>query len=496
MPIPRLTLNRLLTAIVFIALFTMAVRYPADSDTWWHMRAGQTMWQTRALLTADPFSHTAKGLPWIDHSWLAQLLWYGLLSLGGWPAVSLGLAALVTGAFGLAWRHSEGNLYVRAFSVVLGAIASSLVWAARPQMISFLLAALTAFLLARFKHRRGRLLPWLPLIVLVWVNMHGGYAIAFILLACYWLGEMFNRLTASPADAAPPADLRHLLWSTLLSLAAVAVNPYTWRMWLYPFQTVGIGVLRQFIAEWQSPNFHQPILLPFLLMLLLLLAALARCGAKADWTDLALLGAWTTLSLFAVRNVAIFALVCTPILTRYGTLALEAQFGPLSIGRPRSLSLALYRLNALLLALIALGAAARIAVTLSPAAMAEAEAERFPADAVAFLQRTRPPGPMFNSYNIGGYLMYHLWPDYPVFVDGRTDLYNDDFLRDYLKTVNALPGWPDTLARYGVRLAVLERDTPLAQTLTTDPGWQTLYADEQAAIFARRPIALKDAVSP
>ncbi len=481
----RLTLNRLLTAIVFIALFTMAVRYPADSDTWWHMRAGQTMWQSRALLTTDPFSHTQAGAPWINHSWLAQLLWYGLLALGGWPAVSLGLAALVTGAFGLAWRQGEGNRYVRAFAVVLGAIASSLVWAARPQMVSFLLAALTAFLLARFKQGRGKLLPGLPLVVLVWVNMHGGFAIAFILLLCYLLGETFNRL-APAAGAPPPADLRHLLWSTLLSLAVVVVNPYTWRMWLYPFQTVGIGVLRQFIAEWQSPNFHQPILLPFLLMLLLLLAAMARCGRKVDWTDLALVGAWTTLSLFAVRNVAIFALVCTPVLARYGTRALEAQFGVLAVGRPRSLSPALYRLNAALLALVALGAAARIAATLSPAAMARAEAERFPADAVAFLQQTRPPGPMFNSYNIGGYLMYHLWPDYPVFVDGRTDLYDDAFLRDYLRTVNALPGWEERLARYGVRLAVLERDTPLAQTLAGAPGWQTLYADEQVTVFARQ----------
>lgn len=477
----RLDFNRLVTALTFIALFAMAIRYPADSDTWWHLRAGQAMLESGSLLTTDIFSHTRAGSLWINHGWLAQLFWYGLLAWGGLTALSLGLATLVTVTFWLVWRQSEGNLYVKAFGVILGAIASSIVWAARPQMVSVLFSAVAAFLLYRFKKEDRSLLPWYPLLVLVWVNCHGGFAVAFILPACYLAGEAVNRLTR---PAAPTIRWRHLLVTVGLSLAVVGVNPHTWRLWLYPFQTVGIGVLRGFIAEWQSPNFHLPILLPFWLMVLLLLAAFAQSGRKVDWTDLALVGAWATLSMLAVRNVAIFAVVCTPILIRYTQAALEAQFGPLTLGRPRLVSPLISRVNALLLGLIVVAALAQIGVTLNPQALRKAEQEKFPAEAVAFLKAHPLAGPMFNSYNIGGYLMYHL-PEYPVFVDGRTDLYNDEFLRAYLQTVNVGPDWEALLAQYHIRLVVLEKDLPLAGIIGRTGGWEEIYSDAQIVILRR-----------
>ena len=484
-----LDFNRLTTVIVFIAIFTMALRYPADHDTWWHLRAGQAMVETSQVLTSDIFSHTQAGQRWINHGWLAQLFWYGLFALGRWPAVALGLASLITLAFWLVWRQGEGNLYLKAFALVLGAISSSFIWAARPQMISFLLTALAAWLLYRFKRQGGKLLPWLPLLVLVWVNVHGGFAIAFILMGCYALGEVFNHLTTKTIGQAEVVSWpawRQLLLTMFICLVVVGLNPQTWRMWLYPFQTVGIGVLRDFIAEWQSPNFHQPIVQPFLLLLLLLLAAIARSGHKVDWTDLALLGVWTTLSLLAVRNIPIFALVCTPIFIRYANFALEEQFGPLTIGQARRLPRPFYLANWLLLGLVIAGSLGRMAVTLSPTALRKAEEETFPYQAVRFIQETHPPGPLFNSYNFGGYLIFKLWPDYPVFVDGRTDLYDDEFLRLYLATNMALGNWQAHLDQYGIQLVVIERNSPLELALRQDSRWEQVFADDQAVIFKRK----------
>jgi hypothetical protein len=485
-----LNLNRLVTGIVFIAIFTMAIRFPVDSDTWWHLRAGQTMVERHSLLTSDPFSQTQIGQPWINHGWLAQLFWYELFTLGRWPAVALGLATIITLAFWLVWQQSEGNLYLKAFALILGAISSSFIWAARPQMISFLLTALVAWLLYRFKRQGRKLLPWLPLIVLFWVNIHGGFAIAFILMIGYAVGEVFNHLTSKKiahSEVISWPAWRHLLLTIIVCLAVVGINPYTWRMWLYPFQTVNIGVLRDFIAEWQSPNFHQPIVQPFLLMLLLLLAAIARTSHKVDWTDLALVGAWTALSLLAVRNIPLFALVCTPIFVRYANVALEEQFGPISLGRMQRLPQRLYLANWLLLSLVVVGSITQISLTLSPIALLKAEQAAFPYHAVRFIQETRPPGPIFNSYNFGGYLIFKLWPEYLVFVDGRTDLYDDEFLRTYLGTNMALPGWQTRLEKYDVQLVLIERSSPLDPALTQDPTWSKLFEDEQAVIFKREP---------
>lgn len=475
----QLTTNRLLTAIVFIGVFAMAIRYPAGADTWWHLRAGEWMLDHGQILTTDVFSFTRAGTPWIDHGWLAQLFWAGIFRLGGWTLLGLTLATIVTATFAIVWKVSEGNIFVKAFAVILAASASSIIWTARPQMLSFLFTAIALMLLENFRRRGKSLLPAFPLLVLVWVNVHGGFAIAFILLGMYLAGAVFSFQFSVFSGQVKK------LWVVLgVSLLVVPLNPNGWQMWLYPFRTVGIGALSAFIAEWQSPDFHMPIVQVFLLLVLLLIAAIARSGKRTDWTDLALFGGWLTLSLFAVRNVAIFAVVSVPLLARYGSAALESQFGSLPFARPKPVSSKMAAVNWVLLGLLLFAAVARSVAVLSPAAISAAEREQFPADTVAFIRENHPAGNMFNSYNIGGYLLYQLYPDYPVFVDGRTDLYDDAFLRQYLRVLNG-DGWEDVFRQHNIRLAVVESDAPLARALT-ESGWVKRYydADTPWAVFS------------
>jgi hypothetical protein len=490
-------MERLLFLLTFIAVFTMAVRVPADTDSWWHLLSGRYIVENRSVPLTDPFSHTRLGAAWIDHGWLAQILLYGLYALGGWMALSLGVATLVTLAFIFVYRQSTGNPFLRAFGVILGAITSSVVWAARPQIVSFLLTALVAYLLDRYKRRGGRLLPWLPLILLVWANVHGGYAIAFILMLVYLAGEGANLLTRHRED--PVLSGRQLLHLSIvmgICFLAVGINPNTWQMWLYPFRTVGIGVLRDFIQEWQSPNFHLAWQQPFILLLLLTVLALTRSDRRADFTDLALLAVWTIWALLAGRNIAIFALVAVPIFVRYGTAAWDRQVKdwkdapwarPLlqAAGQPMASGRVLKLLNWLLLSLVVIAAMIKIYLPLAPGAVEKATRESLPVDAVAYIQAERPPGPMFNSYNWGGYLLFTLWPDYPVFVDGRTDLYDDAFLRRYLTAYVADEGWQAVLDEYDIRLVFIETNSMLAKFLRLDSAWQEVYRDEMATLFAR-----------
>jgi hypothetical protein len=496
--IPELTLARLLSALVFIAVFTMAVRVPADSDTWWHLASGRYIVEQGRIPMTDPFSHTRMGAPWIDHGWLAQLLLYGTYVLGGWAALALSVAALVTAAWWFVYRQCEGQPYVRAFAIVWGAITSSVIWAARPQLVSFVLAALVAFLLHRYKRRNGRLLPWLPLVVLVWANVHGGYAIAFILILCYLVGETLNRLTGHAEDSVlATRRLVHLVIVAGVCFVVVGVNPHIWQMWLYPFRTVGIGVLQDFIQEWQSPDFHQVWQQPFLVLLLVTVLALARAGRRADFTDLALLSVWSAAALLAGRNIAIFALVSAPILVRYASQALQRQLESWrDIGwaqrwlaestRPLAGRRLLSALNWLLLVVVVAAALVKVYLPLRHVAVDAAVRETMPVEAVETIRGLQPPGPMFNSYNWGGYLIFTLWPEYPVFVDGRTDLYDDVFLRSYLDIYTAADGWQEQLAGYDVRLVIVERDSILARFLRLEPAsWHEVFRDELAAVFTR-----------
>lgn len=489
----KLNTQNLLVILIFIAIYTMAVRIPADTDTWWHLKSGEYIVETLSIPTTDPFSHTRGGTDWIDHGWLAQIFWYGIFATTSWAGLSLVLALLVTLAFWFVWLQlDEINVFVAAFSMLLGAVVSSVVWVARPQMISFVLTAIVAYLLHRFKrHGESWRLLWLIPIVLLWVNVHGGFAIAFMLMLMYLIGEPVNLFTQHKTDAV--LSWRQIGWLGvvfLLCLAVVAVNPYTWQMWLYPFRTVGIDALRDFIQEWRSPDFHLLYVQPFVVMLLLVLLGVARAGRQADWTDLALVALWTGWALFAARNIAIFGLVVTPILARYlnetwvGQWRVWGHENPPFSGPPRRRPNV--ALNLTLLGVVCLAALVKIIIPLTPQANLATEQQSLPYEAVTFLQEEQPPGPLFNSYNWGGYAIFKLWPTYPVYIDGRTDLYDDAFIRRYLGVVNADEGWQTVLDEDGINLVLIETNSVLAKFLRIEPGWREIHHDDMASVFTRQ----------
>jgi len=501
----RFTTRRLLVAILFVAIFAMAARVQVDTDTWWHLASGRWMVEHGQVLKHDPFSHTMLGKPRIQHGWLAQIVLYGLYTALGHAGLVLGVAVAVTLTFAFVFPLGEGSPYLRAFTTVLTAITSAVVWVARPQIVSFLLTAVFAYLLDRYK-RRGRAPLWLlPLLTVLWVNCHGGFITAFILLGGYVVGEGLNRLIGWRAEnegTLSTRQIRTLVLVLLICLAVVVLNPQTYRMYTYPFHTVSIGVLRDFIQEWRSPDFHGLHLHPFIWMLLLTLAALGFSGRRVDFTDLGLVAGFAYMSLLAGRNIALFALLDGPVLARYGAPALSRLVGALqarssgtspdleafpaglSRGRARPpLGTRLALLNWVLLGLVVVAALVKVVMPLSPAEREKAMASFLPVEAVRYVQQERLLGPMFNSYNWGGYLIWTLYPDYPVFVDGRTDLYDDPFLRSYLDVVLARENWRDVLARYNVRFVLVERDSTLARFLAADDGWQGRYADDRAVIF-------------
>jgi hypothetical protein len=489
-----LSVARLAPVVLVMAIFAMAVRMPADSDTWWHLKSGQLMWTSGQILRSDPFSYTMAGQPWINHSWLAQIGLWCAYRLGGLPALALGLALAVTLAWSLVYRQSEGQPYVAAFLTLLGALASSVIWIARPQIMSFLLAAVIAWLLNRFKRTGSRWVWLVPPLVVIWANSHGGYILALILIGCHVGGEGLNRLLDPDSSA-------HRTWRSVAELAslgvisvlAVVLNPYGSRMWTYPLATVRIGPLQAFIEEWAAPDFHRLIFHPFVWLLLLLLVALGRSRRQADWTDLALVAAFGYLGLLASRNVALFALVAVPVLSRHAADALRAwpPLRRLVDPPPRRPSRPQVWLNAALLLLVAAGATTKVGTDLNALDRPSVWGEGLPVDAAGWLAHHPPPGNMFNTYNWGGYLIWALYPDQPVFIDGRTDLYSLDsrVLEDYSTVHWIRPGWQEVLDRYGVGFVLTERAGLLDTLLAQIGDWSPVYVDDIAVIYQRQAVA-------
>ena len=202
-------------------------------------------------------------------------------------------------------------------------------------------------------------------------------------------------------------------------------------------------------------------------------------------TDFLIVAGFIYLSLLAWRNVALFAVLAPATLARHAAPVLDALgrkvgFYGASVARPRGVR---KWLNGVLLAALVLAALAKAGTDFPAEVNENAFRKTMPVDAVAYLQEHELSGRLFNSYNWGGYLLWHL-PKYPVFIDGRTDLYNDEVIDQWLQVVRGEPGWQDVLDRWDVRLVLIEPSTPLAGQLSA-AGWQPVYVDEVAVVYLK-----------
>ncbi len=486
-----LTLSRLLAVLAVVAAFAMAARAPLDTDMLWHLRAGQWQVEHRMLLDEDVFSYSRSGEPWINHSWLSQIVLYGAYAALGDLGLMLYVAILAAVGMALIYAVCEGSALVRAFAVILAGAAAAVFWSARPQMMSFLMSA--AVLALILLHRRGTDRLWLiPLLMVLWANLHGGFAIGFILLVLAAVGEALRWfvervLGGAEESASDPPTLRPVLQLVvvgLVSAAAISINPYGPRMLLYPFNTVGIGVLRDYIQEWAAPDFHQAQTWPFLWLLLGTLTVAGLSPRRLDWRDAIMVGGTAYSALLAGRNIAVFAVVAAPVLSLHLETWLEAHSLRLNLNRsPRG---ALVAINWALLGLVLAAAAFKASFALRPESLEASRRDLLPVDAVAYLVDQDLPGPLFNSYNWGGYLIWAA-PEYPVYVDGRTDLYNDELLRRYLSIYYAQPGWEERLDEVGANTVLVESSSPLAQVLRLSKDWRCAFSDQLASIYVREP---------
>lgn len=479
--------QRLFTAILFIALFVMATREIADPDFWWHLRAGQTIIQTGTIPHTDIFSFTASEKEWVTHEWLSEVLMYGLYTIGGFGPLILVFAACITLAFGIVYLVCPGKPYLGGFCVILGALATAPTWGVRPQMLSLLLTSIFLYLLDHYVRtwKTKYLLPLFPLMVL-WVNLHSGFAIGIVIIAIYIFGILVERFLArrSKSNQIPSTYSVHSMVPLVICLGAclfaVLLNPNGARMYTYPLETLTSHAMQAYIQEWFSPDFHQTEWIPFALLLVLVLVSAILGKAPLPATQIILLAIFGYAGLRSARNVPLFALVATPVLAAELAAWLEL---PNSLNQARKTSRRESFLNVMVLILILVAGIIRIGAVLGN--QSNVEKMTFPAAAVDWIQGQQPKSNLYNSYNWGGYLIWRLYPTYKVFIDGRADVYGDQSIESFLGIYRAAHGWEQKLLQDGVSVVLIEPDAPLAYALEDSPNWRQSFRDDKSVIFVR-----------
>ncbi|HEY0784399.1 MAG TPA: hypothetical protein VGD62_00920 [Acidobacteriaceae bacterium] len=484
----------LLTALAATWVCLLVPRSADDPDIWWHLRNAQAQLAAHAFLRCDSYSFTAKGAPWINHEWLAELPFYlgwRLLGTRGLFLVTLAaVECIFLGVFYLARRQS-GRIQRALLATVVAAFLSTVSFGPRTLLFGWVALVAELILLDHLlaDDRRPATRPtavWLlPLLFGAWVNTHGSWLIGLVLLltsvACAWLP-----LPAGTRGVIDPRNRRRdLTLATALSVAALFVNPYGWRLVLYPFnlafhQRLNIAN----IEEWRTLDFHSVRAHVLLLTLALLFLAQLRRPRRWAPRELAFLFIAVYAAFTYARFLFLAAILLAPILARHiPGLPTSQRHRP---GRNQPW------LNAALLCLLATLAVRHFP---SPAEPAPAAHPAFPDTALPFLTHWQPHGPLLNEYLWGGYLEWHA-RQVPIFVDSRVDIFEySGVFADYLAATR-LQNTLAILDKYRIRYVLFAPDAPLVYLLQHTGGWTTLYHDPSAVLLERGSSAPRPATRP
>jgi hypothetical protein len=462
--------------LAVLAVLTVRGRFN-DPDMWWHLKTGEIIWNTHSIPRVDLFSYTTNHHAWTAHEWLSQLTIYGAYHFGDYAGLMLWLcvfaSAFLIAQYALCSLYS-GNAKVAFLGGLIAWLFSTMGLSIRPQLIGYLLLTIELLIVHLARTRNARWFWFLPPLFAIWVNCHGsfilGLAVLGVFFACSFLDFRMGLIESHRWEA---RERNTLMMVFTLSAAALFINPVGLRQVLYPLDTltnqkVGLAL----VAEWQQIQFDDPRAWAVLVIGggVLLLALVRQRQICIE--ELLLLGLGVGLAVPHKRMLFVFGVLTAPAVCRL----LSDTWDQYDAGRDRPWA------NAVLLAF------AFIAVVFAFPKKQELElqvSKTSPVEAVDFIHRAKLSGNMLNDYVYGGYLIWAA-PDHPVFVDGRSDVYDwTGVLGEYRDWTWLRANPAMLLSKYKIDFCLLARDAAIERVLELLPGWRRIYSDKITVIFAR-----------
>ncbi len=481
--------NIVFVSVLFVLVFSVGNGLLGDGDAGYHIKTGEVILQSWHVPTHDPYSLHSPPLKWTAHEWLSEVIMATLFKAFGLTGVVIFFAILLAITHWLLYRvlsYQSDDILLCTVIAILATATSSTHWLARPHVFSLPLTVLWCHCLNRFQYRNEKTLAYLPLLMLFWVNLHGGFIMGLILVMIYWLGNIFHAVTGRRELSRQYLDkAKSLFLVGIASTVVCLINPQGFEILLFPLRVTSDRFIMDRVIEFLSPNFHEA--LPFKYMLLTLVAALALSRTALGVIDLALVVLLSYMALYSVRHVSLFAIVLAPILlkTIAGIIARAPEtFLTFYEMRKRNLN----AIDAHLIGYLWPPLSAILVVVVAGTGIVKYQFnnQKFPVAAVDFLKREPITGNMFNDDEFGDYMIFTAWPQYRVFMDGRSDMYGKKIGNDYLRVANVQPDWKEILQKYSISWVVFGTDSALTAALQDQSDWRAVYSDRVATIFVKR----------
>jgi hypothetical protein len=454
-----------------------------DPDVWLHLRTGLWILQNHAVPHTALFSQSAQ-LPWIASSWGFDVLLAVIYKLAGLRAVPLTLmafnVALAVSAFLLARRL--GRNFVVAVLLAIAAQCALPALRPLPYVISIVCFSIELQLL--FVSRRTgnvRILYWLPLLFVFWVNLHVQFVYGLVILCLFVAAAVAEDLCRRSGFgwcqtqlAAIP--LRPIGVVAALSFAATLLSPYSSHIYEVVLRNSRLAV---YIADEHSLNFRQS---QHYLLLLLAMAAYFALGRRRsiDLFQLSLMAAASMLAFRIQGDAAFLAMASIAVIADASCPTGNIEALPkLNLGDRETLA------TAVLLVVVTAVAASHIPS--SQEMLLNRMGESLPVRACDYIRQNRLPNPVFNEYRWGDFLTFYL-PDYPVAIDDRTDLYEEETINRYFAETNGKSPLDSDPSFVNAQTILLSTDSAMAQALPTMPGFTAVYRDSVATVLVRTEV--------
>ncbi|MEN8264959.1 MAG: tetratricopeptide repeat protein [Nitrospirota bacterium] len=517
-------------SLLFIVFVTYANTID-DLDLWWHLKSGKYIYETKTVPDKDDFSFTSyisedirsigkknlspselpsdeNNLFWsssfMKRNWLSQIIFYITYLTSGFTGIGILKSAIFVITYLL--------IYVIMLKMGAGRLSSILVLClvavigvyfnyTRPQLFSFLSFSLMLYILNDFK-KEGKSFYFLPVLMLFWANLHGGFVLGIIILISFISSEFFKYLLSnvfgiSGISSMTKGRIKTLSLYICISVFICLINQADYKTFMFPL------IIKNSIFA-SVEEYHRPMLYEYfeywlMLALLIIFIIISGLRKRLDISDLIIALVLITASLKSNKYIIYFAIGTAVFLSSsisdIGTCLKDNALCKRFFDRTGFARINIRGGLSLLLAAASLILSIRIASS-STVLEFDIRDKRYPSGAVEFIQKNNPGGNMLNLFNWGGYLVWHLYPDYRVFIYGRS--LNETAFFHYNKIMSAsigseqhVPLWKKLLTAYNINIILIPAVSqsghivPLLNELYVDTEWELLYADGKAMIFLK-----------
>jgi len=439
-----------------------------------NLRAGDEILRTGAVPRVDTWTFTAAGLPWFDQQWGAQVILEAVYRIGGWTGLAALRATLVGVIFGcvllVGLRRGLSPRNAALLTIAVFAVAAPAL-ALRPQLLGMALFAITLAVVSDRRDHPARL--WaIPVLVVIWANVHGSFFLAPLVLGLAWLEDLSEQAGARYTALIVAA----------VSVIAACLTPYGPAVWVYAAGLATNPEVTRRITEWQPTTIRDGTGLLFFVSAAAVAALIARRGRPVSWPTLAWLAAFFAIGLYAQRGLAWWPLAAA--------LPVAALIPTTSDAPELATSPTMRRLNAVVIGVLLLAGMALLPVwrpTDPATAVPAAVLTDAPLGLTAALRSVVQPGDhVFNPQPWGSWFEFAV-PDAKVALDSRIEFFPPKVWDDYEAVVAGREGWEDRLSEWDVIAVVVDDSAGAFAGRLESAGWERRYVDSDGAIFRRVP---------